>query len=373
MAQTPSLTLCMIVKNEAENVAAALESALPHVDDAVLVDTGSTDETPAIVRKYPVRLYAFAWNDDFAAARNFAMEHVRTEWILWLDADEQLAVLNQAQWQQTWTAKARQADALLVPIHSYYGPTVDELRMHVHTAYRLLRKGAGLRYKQAVHEHLDMGTGPARLDPDPVQGAVIRHYGYMDPARCQEKSARNVRLLEKERERPGYDPWIDYHLAVEHYRRGDFREAYEHVQTSLRRFLELRRLPPALAYKLKYELLLVTGSTDRALEGIELAIRLYPDYADLHYYKGLFQYAQGQYAEAAQTFAHCLKVGESTRYLTLRGAGSFMAAHMMGMCLEALGQRDEAVRHYERLVREFPGFEPPAERLAALRQAKEGG
>ncbi|OUM94252.1 MAG: hypothetical protein BAA04_02325 [Firmicutes bacterium ZCTH02-B6] len=366
----PSLTLCMIVRNEAESVADALESAAPYVDDMVIVDTGSSDETPAVVRRYTRRLYRIQWNDDFAVARNFAMEHVRTEWILWLDADEQLAVVDESRWRQSWTAKARTADAVLVPIHNYYGPVVDELKMHVHTAVRLLRTAAKLRYKQTVHEHLDVGGKSVRLDPDPLQGAVIRHYGYMDHARQQEKSARNVRLLEKERARPGYDPWIDYHLAVEAYRRGDYVQAYDHVQTSLKRFLEMRRLPPALAYKLKYELLLMTGSTERALEGIELAIRLYPDYPDLHYYKGLFQYGQGQFEEAAKTFTECLRIGENTRYLTLRGTGSFMAAHMLGMSLEALGKPDAAARLYERLVQEYPGFEPPAARLAALRQGK---
>lgn len=371
MAQAPSLTLCMIVKNEAENVAAALESALPYVDEAVVVDTGSTDETLAVAKRFSVQLHSFAWNDDFAAVRNFAMERVRTEWILWLDADERFAVVDEGHWRDSWTTKAREADALLVAINNYYGSRPDELKMHVHTAFRLLRKGANLRYKQAIHEHLDTTSGPARLAPEPVEGAVIRHYGYMDHARSQEKSARNIRLLEKAREQPGYDPWIDYHLAVEYYRRGEHQRAFAHVQTSLRRFLELRRLPPALAYKLKYELLLVSGSTDRALEGIELALRLYPDYVDLHYYKGLFQYAQGLYGEAARTFAHCLQLGESLRYLTLRGTGSFMAVHMQAMCLEALGKRDEAMRHYERLVQDFPGFQPAVERLEVLRQAKE--
>lgn len=367
------ITLCMIVKNEEQAVAAALESARPVVDDMVVVDTGSSDGTAAVAGKYTSRIYSFEWSDDFAAARNFAMEHVRTPWILWLDADEQLAVVDGERWRRSFAQKSRAADALLVTIHNYYGPVASELNMHLYGGFRLLRTGANLRYRQRIHEHLDVSRPGLRLDHEPVDGVVIRHYGYMDdPARKKEKSARNRRLLERERERPDYDPWIDYHLAVEHYRQGEHAAAFECVQRSLKRFLEKGKLPPPLAYKLKYELLLVTGSTRHALEGIEYAIRLYPDYVDLYYCKGLFEYGQGRYEDALNTFNKCLELGEKPRYLTLKGTGSFLASYMVGMCLEALGQPAQARAVYAELVRRFPAFEPPAARLAALQHGTEG-
>lgn len=366
---TPSMTLCMIVKDEEKSVEAALESASPFVDDIVVVDTGSTDETPTIVKKFTSRLHRCAWNDDFSAARNFAMEHVHTDWMLWLDADEQLEVRDEARWRQSFAESSQKADALLVTINNYYGRVVDELKTYVYGGFRLLRTAAKLRYTQAIHEHLDLSRGDVRLSHEPIEGVVIRHYGYMDDeARKKAKFARNMRLLQKERTRPNYDPWIDYHIAAEYYRRGDYVKAYESVQTSLKRFLEMRRLPPPLAYKLKYELLLVTGSTEHALEGIKRAIMLYPDYVDLHYYKGLFEYGAGRYDDAVQTFTTCLEIGENRRYLILKGAGSFMASYMLGMCWEALGKPETAMSIYLDLVARFPGFEPPAQRLAALQK-----
>lgn len=365
--------MCMIVKDEEKTVANALRSAAPVVDDLVVVDTGSTDGTPDLVRRYTPRLYHFQWADDFAAARNFAMEHVRTDWILWLDADEQLTVTDGRRWLHAFAAKARRADALLVTLHNYYGSVADELSMYVYGSFRLLRTAAKLRYKQAVHEHLDLEGRIVRLDDEPVPGLVIRHFGYMDdPDRSRQKSDRNMRILLREQARPGYDPWIDYHMAVELYRRGEYGPAFEHVQRALKRFLEAGRVRPALAYKLKYELLLVTGATHNALPGIEHAIRLYPDYVDLHYYKGLFQYALRRFDDAAGTFARCLRLGERGRYLTLRGAGSFLAAYMLGLCQEALGRRRQAMEIYEQLVRDYPGFQPSLQRLHALRGQEEG-
>lgn len=368
----PSITLCMIVKDEEKTVAASLESASALADDIVVVDTGSTDATPSIAARYTPRLYRFAWTDDFAAARNFAMEHVRSEWILWLDADERLDVRDATRWRQSFADKSARADALLVEINNYYGPVVDELKVHVYSGFRLLRAAAKLRYVQPIHEHLDASRDDVRFDHEPVDGVAIHHYGYMDDAvRQKRKAARNMRLLQKERTRPNYDPWIDYHIASEHYRRRDYVNAYRNVQKAMKRFLDMGRLPPALAYRLKYELLLVTGSTQNALAGIEHTVTLYPDYVDLHYYKGLFQYATGRFDDALKTFAACLRIGENSRYLTRKGTGSFMASYMMGRCREALGQTHKATDIYRRLIERFPGFKPPLARLEALRRRKE--
>ncbi len=85
------LTLCMIVKNEALNLTACVKSVLPIVDDIVIVDTGSSDGTPELAGRLGARVYNFKWIDDFSAARNKALEYVKTEWVLILDGDEMIA------------------------------------------------------------------------------------------------------------------------------------------------------------------------------------------------------------------------------------------------------------------------------------------
>ena len=69
----PSITLCVIVKDEEETIAACLSSAAPVVDDIVVVDTGSTDDTMTIAKHFAQHLHRFEWREDFAAARNFAL------------------------------------------------------------------------------------------------------------------------------------------------------------------------------------------------------------------------------------------------------------------------------------------------------------
>ncbi len=88
----PKLTLSMIVKNEEKYLEGCLESVKEIVDEIVIVDTGSTDKTLDIAKKYSASVYHFDWINDFSAARNFALSNSTGEWILYLDADERLTV-----------------------------------------------------------------------------------------------------------------------------------------------------------------------------------------------------------------------------------------------------------------------------------------
>lgn len=87
----PLLSLCMIVRNEEANLAQCLSSVKPLVDEIIIVDTGSTDETKAIAAKFTPNLFDFTWCDDFAAARNWSLMYAQGDWILVLDADEVLS------------------------------------------------------------------------------------------------------------------------------------------------------------------------------------------------------------------------------------------------------------------------------------------
>lgn len=82
------LSLCMIVKNEQEDLSRCLDAIKKFVDEIVLVDTGSTDKTKEIAKKYTQKVFDFKWKNDFAAARNESLKHATGDWILCLDADE---------------------------------------------------------------------------------------------------------------------------------------------------------------------------------------------------------------------------------------------------------------------------------------------
>src|SRR5579863_6345186 len=86
----PRRSLCMIVRNEEKNLAACLRSVADLMDEIVVVDTGSTDRTRDVARRFRARVVDFPWIDNFAAARNESLRHATGNWIFWLDADERL-------------------------------------------------------------------------------------------------------------------------------------------------------------------------------------------------------------------------------------------------------------------------------------------
>ena len=89
-----TISLCMIVKNEEKILERCLDSVADLVDEIVIADTGSTDATREIARRYTEKVYDFPWTDDFSAARNFVFSRATQEYIYSADADEVLSPEN---------------------------------------------------------------------------------------------------------------------------------------------------------------------------------------------------------------------------------------------------------------------------------------
>jgi len=90
----PTLSLCMIVKNEEHFLEQCLNSVKDLVDEIIIVDTGSTDRTKEIAKKFNAKIFDFEWIDDFSKARNESLKNATGDWILVLDADETISSQN---------------------------------------------------------------------------------------------------------------------------------------------------------------------------------------------------------------------------------------------------------------------------------------
>ena len=98
-----SLSLCMIVKNEEAVLERILKPISEIMDEILIADTGSSDRTKEIAEQYTSQIFDFVWCDDFSAARNFLVEKVRTDYWMWLDADD---VLNEENLEKMKKLKA---------------------------------------------------------------------------------------------------------------------------------------------------------------------------------------------------------------------------------------------------------------------------
>jgi glycosyltransferase involved in cell wall biosynthesis len=339
----PTITLCMIVKDEANCIKACLESVKGLVSEIIIVDTGSSDQTIEICKNHGAKVYSYQWKNDFADARNYGLSFSTGDWILWLDADEELDALNKSIIPEI--LENTNAQIFSLPVLNYYGKTTTVDKNNVYSLYqlRLFRNQKNIIFQNRIHE---IPLLPAEITERDIENlpVAIHHYGYLhDVTETKQKSRRNIQLLQQELSDPAHSPWIEYHLASEFYRLEKYQLAFQLANQSILLFLQKSQKPPSLLYKLKYAILIETDSLEGALPGIEKAILLYPDYVDLHFYMGFILYRLENYKEALQAFEKCLELGDHhTKHLVLNGMGSFKAWRYKGLCLEQVGKMDEA-------------------------------
>src|SRR5690348_4156557 len=111
----PSISLAMIVKNEAENLPALFESIKDCFDEVHVTDTGSTDGTVELLQRLGAKVHHFDWVHDFAAARNKSFEPVKTDFVMWMDGDD---VLSNPEMFKIWRQDVMHlADYWFAPYH----------------------------------------------------------------------------------------------------------------------------------------------------------------------------------------------------------------------------------------------------------------
>ncbi|MGK8429725.1 glycosyltransferase [Bacillus cereus] len=329
----PTISLCMIVKNEEHCIEECLKHVYNLVDEIIIVDLGSSDNTINICKKYTKNVYCKTWNNHFAEARNFGIEKATKDWIFYLDADEVIEKIKPASLKEL--LKKTQATIISLPILNYVGEgnLIDNDQIFIFYQTRIFKNGIGMKFQGRVHETLCMPDEILESDIETLK-INIHHFGYLNPVvKFKKKNKRNTELLIAEIRNP--NPWIDYHIASELYREKFYNLALYFLNVTILKFIKNKIKPPSLIYRLKYSIYFDAGFIGGIYPNIEKAILLYPDYVDLHYYKGLSLFQLKNYTEALKTFELCLNLGEDNpKYLILKGVGSFRALEYINVCLK---------------------------------------
>jgi tetratricopeptide (TPR) repeat protein len=299
-SNVPLLSAALIVRDEERYIEDCLRSVRDIADEVVVVDTGSTDRTPEIARAAGARTYFVSWRDDFAAARNAALERCRGEWILYIDADERVRPL------------ARPALERLLRKRRYAGCYVRLHPHRCHTAYwemRLFRNHPQLRFEGVIHENIwpalnrymaQYGGGIGYSD------LVLDHEGYeIDQER---KCDRNLPLLLQALETDPERVYCWYHLGRTYRELGRIGDARE----ALWRAIAVVRAKPwtegqdSLAY---VELVRIGLEHDDGSIGDLLAEarRRFPEQAYLVWLEGRLRLRQRRPEEAARLFEWLLR------------------------------------------------------------------
>ena len=345
MKQRHTLALVVIARDEAPRIERLLRSVAPHVDAMHVLDTGSRDATPALAAACGAQVSHLPWPDDFARARNVALERAGADWHLVLDADEWL-IDGGASLQALRT----QAPAFVgaVQFHEHLAPGAPASA----TSWMSRVFPGPLRYVGRVHEQVPHGLPVQRL------AVTIGHDGYT-PDRLAAKRGRNRALLSQAVAAQPGEAYLWYQLGKD----GSVYDEHAEAEAAFARAAALAPQASPWWPDLVVRRLFALKRLGHHAQGMDLAeaerarCAQVPDFffavGDL-----LLDLAAEQPAHAPvllpmieQAWRRCLQLGERPDLPeTVPGRGSWLAAHNLALVLDGTGRADEAAA----LRRQYP-------------------
>nr|WP_253944699.1 glycosyltransferase [Paenibacillus sp. NEAU-GSW1] len=359
----------MIVKDEEAFLPACLDSVQGIADEIIIVDTGSSDKTVAIAESRNAVIVNYAWDHDFAKARNAGLELAQGEWILFLDADEQLDAATKEQLLEH--ARNPELSALLLQIRNVVGDGEGQ-GATIHPVLRMFRNDRRIRFEGRIHEQI--AAAVLRVYPGAaffLTEAVIRHYGYRPQViEAKSKLKRNMDLLKRAiAEDPG-NGFHRYNIGVEHLRAGNPAEALEAFRLA-RKAVDFETLNYAhLVIKYESLSLQMMGRWQEAEAVAAEGAARYPAYTDMWHYRSLALAELGRLHEARAAAEQAIRLGVSPPdFHTEDGLGTFRTAYLLGRLCEALQDDQSVLQAYVLALQLKSSLLPPLFRLCAYFRA----
>lgn len=308
-----NISQCMIVKNEEDNIRNALEWAKDIVFEQIVVDTGSVDRTKEIAEQMGARVYDFKWIDDFAAAKNYALDKASGDWIIFTDADEYMskqslsnlvqAILN-IEYDLRNSRNNNKISVIRTPLIN-----IDDDDSVISKIYqdRVFRNMESLRYHGAIHEHIEMENDKFVFII--CDNAGIIHTGYKKSVLAR-KSERNVGIMEQlyAKNTDNYD--VLSYLADSYSMGGKNDKAFEIYRKCMEDIDKIKeRSRKYNTYKYYFELLIsgYQDVSDFVKKSYEQFVEIMPDMPDVYYYYASYLLVvQKSYDDSIRYFDLCL-------------------------------------------------------------------
>ena len=341
----PSISLCMIAKNEEGNLANCLNSVNDIVDEIIIIDTGSTDKTKEIAKKFNAKIYDFKWVDDFSAARNESLRHATKDWILVLDADETLDEDGKKAIKELLRDKDNDNgnDAFLflqkncTNEDSMAGFVNDEHKKGKITykgwygslIVRLFRNNKGYQFEGTVHELVEhsIEKNKGRIK---AANVFINNYGNTDPEIVRKKRKFYLELCKKKVKEKN-DGASNFELGVLYKENDDIENAIK----SLKKAISLDQ-KHSMAY---FELGVIYEKQkdyDKAIENYTESLRIKQD-SEAFQSLGVCYLKKGMFKEAYRNLVRAMMLNPN----------KYTIYNNLGAALEKSGNYDNAINMLE--------------------------
>ncbi len=304
------ISLCMIVKNEEKYIAQCLKSAALLVDEIIIVDTGSTDNTLEIASEFQPKIFRHPWENDFGKARNHSLAQATGDWVLVLDADESLYMEDIQKLKDI--LKQTKANGVSLKFHNFIDEGSEE-NYNTHMGVRIFKNHC-FHYQGAIHEQLMPINNTVAINIETTD-VRVRHFGYLKSNSGKKKRERNIPIIQRLLDENPQDSFQLFNMGNEYMSDDDynkallyFEKAYENKDVTLAYcpHLIFRRAICLHYLKRDEESLAILG------EGV----MLYPKCIDYEYLRGRIYKSHKQYSMAIASFEKCISIGAAPLNLT---------------------------------------------------------
>lgn len=304
----PTLSLTMIVKNEAENLPRLARSVEGCWNEWIVVDTGSTDNTVEIAKSLGATVYHFDWINDFSAARNFALSKVKTDYAYWLDGDDELH--NKDAFIDFWTNSLKYFDYVLATYN--YALDKDKKPVVSFARERIFRMSTKPAFSYFIHEGVRPSPG-ARIHY--CSNWAVNHLR-TDEDQAKDK-ARNLNIFEEKKKAGQLDGRLTFYYGKELFENGQHARAIPILLDSVSMNLE----PHDRILALQYACYAIDSESDKlqpqfqgekrqhSIDLATQALKLAPNRAEFHAIIGDGYLKSGRLVEALPSYAaakYCL-------------------------------------------------------------------
>ncbi|MDR2525589.1 MAG: glycosyltransferase [Oscillospiraceae bacterium] len=333
----PTISLCMIVKNEEQVLARCLASAKDLVDEIVIVDTGSSDKTKEIASQFTDRIYDFEWIDNFAAARNFAFAKGTGDYLMWLDADDIIQPEDAEKFRAVCETLLPHNDTIMmkynIAFDEHGNPTFSYFRE------RVVRNCPAAKWEGAIHEVI---TPFGRIAHSHA-AVTHRRKGKSDPL-------RNLRLFEKLLKKgAAFSPREQFYYARELYYAARYADAIAAFEKFLKdgngwmeNNIEACRVLAQCETALEHP--------EKALQALLRSFHYDTPRAEICCELGYYYFARDQFKRASYWYRAALlsERNDVSGAFVLEDCYGYLPFLQLCVCCDRLGQREEAVKWNDR-------------------------
>lgn len=304
------ISACVITKNEAENLPRWLSSMRIFADEMIVVDTGSTDATVEIARTGGAKVFHFDWINDFATAKNFALDQACGDWVVFTDADEYFTEESAPRVRpliEEYDGREK-FDGFIVHLVNIDMDTGELLGTHAQVQ-RIFRRAPSIRFVGSIHEHVENLSGDPAREMVFAKGLTLYHTGY-SPRIIRQKSERDLALLLARRAAGQREKLDAYHLMDCYYSLSAYPEAAAYAREALvdpDQPVGSADRPHAI---LLQSLILMKASDEEIRAAYEHACDAFPNKADFPLIYGTYAWDSGYLHTARQAYAQGIRLHE---------------------------------------------------------------